>query len=464
MSSILSRLVSVRGVREGRSSLDWFSFGGVGYPFGFGGSRQPWLTQTGEAVSEPDHNLVGYTQQVYKQSGPVAALVFVRQMVFSTVEFKWQNLDTRELFGSSGLRPLEEPWPGGTTQNLLAKTLVDADLSGNSYWRRVDGGGLSRLRPDWVDVVLDRRVDGSWEKVGFLYHEGGRSAGERPQAFSVDEVVHFMPLQDPEAEWRGMSWVTPVLREVMVDRAAGMHQQKFFENAATPNLAVKLDPSMTPEQFKDFRETFERGHRGVDRSYETLYLGGGADVTVVGTDLSGLDLKSVQGGLETRLAAAAGVPPVVVGFREGMSGSSLNAGNYGQARRRFADGTLYPLWMEAAGSFARVVRTPPGSRLWFDSRHVPFLREDAKDEAEIFATQAAAVRHLLDAGFFPDAAIDAANASDLRRLAGQHSGKLSVQLQSMDGDDGVSSDPEAGRSRRVERDENGLIVRIVEEP
>jgi hypothetical protein len=229
----------------------------------------------------------------------------------------------------------------------------------------------------------------------------------------------------------------------MVDQAASTHQRKFFENAATPNLAVKLDPSMTPEKMAEFRDVMDAGHGGVDNAYKTMYLGGGADVTVVGTDLSKLDLKSVQGGLETRLAAAAGVPVTVVGFREGLSGSSLNAGNYGAARRRYADGTLHPLWMEAAGSFARVVTPPAGSRLWFDTTNVPLLREDATDEAGIIKIQTSAIRQLLDAGFDPDSAVSAVRGADISRLTGKHTGQISVQLQPMDGsgnDDGGTDD------------------------
>ena len=30
------------------------------------------------------------------------------------------------------------PWPGGTTGDLIAKMVLDADLAGNSYWARVD--------------------------------------------------------------------------------------------------------------------------------------------------------------------------------------------------------------------------------------------------------------------------------------------------------------------------------------
>jgi phage portal protein BeeE len=429
--NLLTRL-RPRPNEESRSSF--VNFGGYPYPLGGAGVT---FTQNGETVTPPDQSLVGYARHAYKQNGPVFALMMVRQLVFSTVEFKWQRLATRELFGGPGLRPIEEPWPGGTTQNLLAKMVNDADVAGNSYWRR-DGGNLVRLRPDWVSVVSGVLPKGGSELVGYRYMEGGDP--KRSEFFLPTEVAHFMPLQDPEHPWRGMSWLTPVIREMMGDQAATTHKLKFFENAATPNIAVSLPKEVSPEQFPEWQRLIASQNEGAENAYKTMVLGGGADIEVVGRDLSQLDFKSTQGAGETRLAAAAGVHPVIVGFSEGLSGSSLNAGNYAQARRRFADGTLDPLWREAAGSLQRVVRPPDsGARLWFDIRHVPFLRQDAKDEAEIFKVQASSLRSLLDAGYKPDAAVGAIEAAELGLLVGEHTGKLSVQLQNIDGqpdDDG----------------------------
>lgn len=405
-----------------------FSFNGNGYTLPGFGTNMLVAAADGTATLSPDAGLVGYAEQVYKSNGPIFALIAVRQLAFSTVEFKWQNQTTRELFGTTGLRPLEEPWPGGTTQNLLARCEVDASLAGNSYWWP-DGNELVWLRPDWVDVVLAQRVNGTWRKAGFLYFEGGDRTKTPTLTLTSDEVVHYMPLADPLAPWRGMSWITPVLRETQVDWASTTHQQKFFEQGATLKHVFSYPKELTPEQFLEHVETFKDTHQGTHNAYKTLHLSGGADLTVVGTNLSDLDLRNVQGGLETRLAAAAGVPVSVVGFREGNQGSALNASTYAQARRRFADGTLDPLWREVAGSFSKIVSEPTGARLWFDTRHVPFLREDAKDAAEIMQSAISTIRQGVESGFDPDRVVQAVMNDDLRQLMGAHSGLTSVQLQ-----------------------------------
>jgi phage portal protein BeeE len=334
---------------------------------------------------------------------------------------------------------------GGTTQDLLLRVIQDADLAGNSYWvdaaqvgDRIPGsqtGELIRLRPDWVNIVLEPRMVRGGQvgsrRLGYVYWEDGPYGGNDPVAFLPEEVVHFAPNPDPLASYRGMSWLTPVLREIINDKAMGTHQSKFLENAATPNLSVSLDKDVSLAAFQAFKDAMDDGHAGYMNAYKTLYLGGGADVKVIGSDFQAMDFRQIKGHGETRIAAAGGVPPIIVGLSEGLQAATYS--NYAQARRRFADGTMHPLWQNAAGCFGNIVPKPSpangtGSniRLWYDSRDVPFLREDQKDAAEIQGNQATTINKLIMAGFTPESVVKAVDAEDWDLL--NHSGLVSVQL------------------------------------
>lgn len=437
MPSLLRSVLARRDTDEARAiaSVDDFAtalaefvhYQGNAYT---GVGQTTWGSDPAERIPA---SLEGYARDAFAASGVVFACMAVRMLVFSGVRFQWQRMRqgrASEMFGTPGLAALETPWPGGTTQDLLLRTIQDADLAGNSYWA-LDAGQLVRLRPDWVQIILEPRVINGrkvgFRKIGYTYHEGGIQQGVDPAIFSVDEVSHFAPTPDPLATYRGMSWLTPVLREIGHDKAMGRHKGKFFENAATPNLSVSLDKDVSLEAFKAFREKMDLTHRGLENAYRTLYLGGGADVKVVGADFKQMDFKVVQGAGETRIAAAAGVPPIIVGLSEGLESATYS--NYGQARRRFADGTMHPLWGNAAGSFAPLLPTPPGpgTRLWYDPRDVPFLREDQMDAAAIQGRQADTIRTLIEAGFYPETAVRAVDAEDFGLL--KHTGMTSVQLQ-----------------------------------
>jgi hypothetical protein len=116
---------------------------------------------------------------------------------------------------------------------------------------------------------------------------------------------------------------------------------------------------------------------------------------------------------------------VITGLSEGLSSATYS--NYGQARRRLVDGTMRPLWGAFAGAFQSVVDVPSRSRLWYDDRDIPFLREDVLDQAEIMSRKMLTIESGVRAGFTPDSVKVAVDTGDLTVLA--HTGLYSVQLQ-----------------------------------
>jgi phage portal protein BeeE len=239
-------------------------------------------------------------------------------------------------------------------------------------------------------------------------------------------MVHYAPTPDPEARWRGMSWLSPVIEEIRSDKAATVHKGRFFDNAATPNLAVKM-PLTDKAQFLDAVRAMDENHKGASNAYKTMWLMGGADVTVVGNSFKDLDYKAVQGAGETRIAAAAGVPPIIVGLSEGLDAAAYGT-SYGQARRAFADLWARPAWREAAASLQKVLAKPnPSSELWYDETGISFLQEDQKDAAEILGRNSQTIRTLVDAGFEAETVVAAVESGDFTQLT--HSGLYSVQLQ-----------------------------------
>jgi phage portal protein BeeE len=426
---------SLRGSEErGITSFDDYLQAMNAFTYG-GGVQQ---TLAGGPTERISGDFAGLARSAYKANGVVFSCMLVRQLVFSAARFRWQRLrdgKPSDTFGSSDLTLLERPWTGGTTQDMLSRLIQDADLAGNAFWTR-DGADLIRLRPDWVDIVLEARPRGSgmlgWRRLGYLYTEGGHTSGREPVPLLAGDVAHFAPLPDPEATFRGMSWLTPIVREIQADGLMARHKHKYFEHGATPNMVIKHDVGATQDKIERFAAMLDENHAGVDKAYRTLHLYPGADATVVGSDLKQIDFKVVQGHGETRVAAAAGVPPVIVGLSEGLESATYS--NYGQARRRFADGTMHPLWQNAAGSLAPVLPdTPSDVRLWYDTADVPFLREDEKDAAQIAETQARTIRTLVDGGYTPESVLAAVESGDWRLLA--HTGLFSVQLQRPGSDD-----------------------------
>jgi hypothetical protein len=243
----------------------------------------------------------------------------------------------------------------------------------------------------------------------------------------AQDVAPFAPMPDPSGLVRGIPWMLPVIREISGDSAMSSHKIKYFENGATPNLAIALDADISLDDARQWIELFKQDHEGAVNAYKTLFLGGGAKPVPVGSNLQQIDFKSVQGAGETRICAAGGVPPVIVGVSEGLAAATYS--NYGQARRALADVMLRPTWRNFVGSVSQIMNIPPGAELWYDDRDIPFLQEDVKDAADIQSVQAQSIKALIDIGWDPDSVVDAIIANDFGRLKGNHTGLPSVQLQ-----------------------------------
>lgn len=386
-------------------------------------------------TSESEKSFLDMVRNTYQANGIVYACIQARQLPFSEVRFQVQQIvegRPGKLRNDPSLAILDRPWPNGTTGELLARMEQDVSLAGNFFATWIGEGPnrrIRRLRPDWVTILsgIRGRTDGDpyaldAEVLGYIYQPPLRE----PVLLSPDRVVHYSPIPDPQAQWRGMSWLTPLLREIRADQHATTHKLKYYENGAALSTVIRYDPSVTADKLKDYIALFNETHRGPGKAYKVLHIGGGSDVTALSNELKE-DFAKLQGGGETRIAAAAGVGAIIARFSEGMQGSALNQGNYTSAVRQFGDMTIRPLWRSAAGALSKLVTLGTDERLWYDARDVEFLKADRKDAAEIQSTTAKTIHTLVAAGFTAESVILAVETDDLTRL--EHSGLFSVQLQ-----------------------------------
>ena len=420
------------------------------------GWAQQWATYAGHTYAltgsmprgskeeAPENSFTGYINGAYKSSGAVFAAMLARQLIFSEARIVWQKLNNGkpgDTFWDDTLNLFAHPWPNADTGEMLARAIQDVDLAGNHYMLREfipatslrhAGWRLRRLRPDWVTIILSAPPDEARRSdvVGYLYRPGNTDDHDKWELFPIDgsngRIAHWSYIPDPDAQYRGMSPITPVLQDIATDKAATRHKAKFFENAATPNIAVSFKETVSHEEFKEFMETMNESKHGVEHAYETLYLGGGADVQVIGANIQQMDFRTSLGHSETRICMALRVHPTIVGVAEGMHGSTLNDGNFKAAKNLLADGAMKPMWRSLMNAYSGLIDVPSGARLWFDSSDISFLRQDQTELAEIQQTQSQTISAYIQSGYTADSSRDAVLHNDLSLL--QHTGLFSVQL------------------------------------
>lgn len=350
-----------------------------------------------------------------------------RMKVFTEATLKYRSLSDKHLFGDPSLVKLEQPWPGASTADLLARMEVDASLSGNAFVRDC-GDGVERLRPDWTTIVSAVVLDGLGQQVrrvlGYYYDPVGDPEREA-EFYPAAEVAHWAPVPDPLANFRGMSWLTPVVREITGDARMTDYREAYFRNAATPNLLIRYDTKLGPERVERLSRRLRERHTGPDGAFSTLVLDEGADATVIGQNMVDSAFNGLQAAGEVRILMAAGVPSVVAGAREGLQASAI--GEYQVAMRSFVDLTIRPNWRGACAALGKLVAVPPGAQLWYDTTDVSALQQGEQDRAATSFQQVQAINALVMQGFTPESAVAAVVAGDMTLL--EHTGALSVQVQ-----------------------------------
>lgn len=392
-----------------------------------------WQQFTNEKSPLP-HSYREYVDSGYKAASPVFACVLVRMQLVSQARWYWRDYYTHERIPPipqrDGLDLLRNPWPNGSASDLNARMEQDGSLAGNAFVYRARPSRLQRLRPDWIEFIIqpDRTDPKVYEHIGYLYTPGGYASGERQRSkvLFTEEVAHYAPVPDPMHPVRGMSWLTPIARQINNTVDMSDFQSSFFNNAATPNLLIKVAGKLQPDQRDRLEEVVRRRHTGPDNAYKTMLLEGGADATVVGSDLRQVQFAMTKAANDNDIATAAGVPAILAGLKEGLQSATYS--NAAQARRVFAMGTGRFLLEQTAEALASILPKPtPTAELWYDERKMAWMQEDAMEAAQILAAKAGTMSSLINAGYNQDQVAAAVESGDLSAL--DHTGLFSVQLQ-----------------------------------
>jgi phage portal protein BeeE len=361
-----------------------------------------------------------WAQQAHASSSIVFTALLTRLSLFCEAEFKFQAKDDKHLFGNTSLAKLEEPFgPGSTTGELLARMQQDRSLAGNAYiWDAPGEDRLIRLRPDWTTIISEVvQVSGGGhyrQKIGYWWEPPKSVLGQGTGFFiPADEVVHWAPQPDPQADFRGMSWLTPIYRDVQGDDGMTQYKIKYLDNAASPNMLLRYTQKLNPGTIDAIREKVSARYAGPQNAFKTLVLDQGADATVIGNSLSQMDFSNVaQAGVE-RILAAAFVPGVLVGL-EPLRGAGRG---YQESMQKFANMFGRPEWRSVCGALEPVVAPPAGNRLWFDTSGIAALQDGEMERGQTTLVKSQSVLALNQAlKYEPQSIVTAVDSGDLTQL------------------------------------------------
>lgn len=422
MARLIDRLLPARAEAEERMSLgqlaEIMAYGGGRYLLSGGTTTQ---TSYGPAES----SFPVSAKHAVLSNGMVYGLVRRRVEMFAQARLVFKRLGSgpkpmaADVLTTAALAPVDNP------VQMLARMELDVAVAGNSYWVARDGQ-LWRLPPEDVSIVVGSDTEtadpaSAWDAriVGYVYSPKTTSA-PATEVFFPGEVCHYRPEEDPDARFRGMSWLRPALEDIASDNGARRYVTKFFEHHATANLAIVFPPEVQLATVQAFKEAFDSKYEGVERAWRTMFIGGGADPRVLGSPLKDLDTEHVRQQIHADLCMAAGIPPMAAGIQTGTYANTK------ESNRAFADVKGRFLWLALVEALRPVIEAPSGTELWYDVTGVSALQSDALDDAEVLSRQAQTMATLVNSGFDPMPVVSAVTTGDLATVS--HSGLVSVQL------------------------------------
>jgi phage portal protein BeeE len=392
--------------------------------------------------------LAAYAQQASSSNAVIFAALLARMALFSEARFQYQAKDDNHLFGNTSLAKLETPFgPNTTTGQLLARMEQDQFLAGQAYvWDAPGEDRLIRLRPDWTTIVSEvvHVGGGGWyrQPVGYWF-EPPKSLFSKDEGFLVPagECVHWAPVPDPAADFRGMSPLTPITRDIAGDDGLATYKIRYLTNNASPNLLIKYAQKLQSGTVDAIRERMQARYGGADNAFKTLVLDQGADATIIGNSLSQMDFSGVSAVGTERILAACEVPGVLVGL-EPLRGAGRG---YQESMQKLANLWARPAWRSVCGALSQIVDVPAGNRLWFDTQDIAALQDGEMERGQAALVRMQALLAAVQAGYTHESAVAAVDSMDLSQLkaggAGTPAGAQPVQHMLPQQQPGATADP-----------------------
>lgn len=228
-------------------------------------------------------------------------------------------------------RLIASPNPVTTEFELIELTSIYMDLAGIAFWEVVtDRAGrpyeIWPVRPDRIALW----PNGNTYRYGYIL-EGGKIV-------PLDHVLAFK-LPSPTNPALGQAPMRAANRATALDNEATDFVKSLLQNHAVPGVVIeveqKIDEDLTTRLTSKWLERFSGHMRGTP-----AFLQKGMKVHTLGLNLGDLEFPDLRTISESRICAAFGVPPILVGAKVGLDRSTF--ANYAEARRSYWEESLIP--------------------------------------------------------------------------------------------------------------------------
>lgn len=301
----------------------------------------------GQAVWQLGINFLTLIHDGYKKNAVAYACIRLLAQSVPEPPLKIYGLDAQGKEAEVDDHPcrllIKRPNPYQTEFEFWELTSTYLSVCGRApWWKERNRFGeplhLWPLRPDRIAPIMGIEA-GAKLLMGWEYRIAGK-----PFTLPPGDVLYFN-FPDPEDDtggiFGGVGPMQVLAQEIDTDQAATSHVFALIKNFAMPGVLLKVKNKLTKDTAKDLKDAFVRRYGDMHRG-EPAVIDNDADVTALSNTLKDLEFPDLRAVSESRIAAAFGVPAILVGLKIGLDRSTM--ANMSETREFFAETTLSVLW------------------------------------------------------------------------------------------------------------------------
>lgn len=216
-----------------------------------------------------------------------------------------------------------------TRDELILATASFTELTGDAFWYVVPNASgkpqeIWPLDPTRVEVVKDRKTFIS----GYVY----RNDKLEKIPLTTSEVIFFKRF-NPKDPYRGMGTVQAAALAIDTDNYSAEWNRNFFYNSARPDIALKTEGTLTDEQYKRIRESWNQKHQGLDNAHKAAILEGGLSIEKLNLSQKDMDFLEQRRFTRDEILAIFKVPKTALMITEDVNRANAEATDYVFSKR-----------------------------------------------------------------------------------------------------------------------------------
>lgn len=225
------------------------------------------------------------------------------------------------------------------------------------------------FNPSKAEHII-KKIDGVDTLVGWKYGQ---------TFFEKDEVIFDRDF-NPYDNWRGLSPLKPIAKQIDIDWASLIYNKTFFDNDATPSLMLTTDKNLNPDQRTRIQEYWEKRHKGMSKAHKVAVMEAGLKAEKLSVSPRDMDFIEQKRYTREEILGIWKVPKALFNITDDLNYATFT----GQIKAFWLYG-LMPILKRIEDAFNAGLITDYNPQIYceFDLSQVPAFQEDFKDQVEL---------------------------------------------------------------------------------